>query len=46
MLTDSPQLARLLVDQSVKNQIVNSIIDSIIKLKLKYIISKGEKYDY
>ena len=46
MLTDSPQLARLLVDQSVKNQIVNSIIDSIIKLKLKYIIIKGEKYDY
>ena len=35
MLTDSPRLARLLADQSVKNQIVNNIIDNIIKLKLK-----------
>ena len=34
MLTDPPQLARLLADQSVKNQIVNNIIDNIIKLKL------------
>ena len=29
MLTDSPRLARLLADQSVKNQIVNNIIDNI-----------------
>ena len=36
MLTDPPQLARLLADQSVKNQIVNNIIDNIIKLKLSW----------
>ena len=35
MLTDPPRLARLLADQSVKNQIVNNIIDNKIKLKLK-----------
>ena len=35
MLTDPPRLARLIADQSVKNQTVNNIVDNIIKLKVK-----------
>ena len=35
MLTYRPRLARLLADQSVKNQIVNNIIDNIIKFKVQ-----------
>ena len=37
MSTDPPRLARLPADQSLKNQIVNSIIYNIIKVEKKRI---------